>query len=215
MKITDNVYMLDTTAASRAYLVLGEENILIDTGMPGAAKQIRREIEGLGIDIKSIRKILLTHHDVDHLGNAKALLGASKAGLWAPAPDVPYITGEKKRPGVKRVVSVLMRAPKPPVTGTYDRRQNFGGIRAISAPGHTPGHTIFQYHGVVFAGDLLQTRGGKISLLPPFMNWDMNDVKKSVALLKTLEFEWLCPAHGAPVKHDAALDEFLRQFSYS
>jgi glyoxylase-like metal-dependent hydrolase (beta-lactamase superfamily II) len=212
MKITDNVFMLESTAAAHAYLVMGEENILIDTGMPGASKRIIAEIESLGAPVKSIRKILLTHHDVDHIGNAKALLGASKAGLWAPEQDVPFITGEKKRHGIKRFVSAVMFAPKPTVTGTYDRRQNFGGIRAITAPGHTPGHTIFQYHSIVFAGDLLQTGGGKISLLPPFMNWDMDAVKKSVGLLKTLDFEWLCPAHGKPVKRDAAMDVFLGQY---
>jgi glyoxylase-like metal-dependent hydrolase (beta-lactamase superfamily II) len=212
MKITDNVFMLESTTGGHGYLVMGEENILIDTGMPGSSKRIIAEIESLGAPVKSIRKILLTHHDVDHIGNVKPLLAASKAGLWAPAPDVPYITGEKKRPGIKRVVSMLMLAPKPAVTGSYDRRQNFGGIRAIAAPGHTPGHTIFQYHNIVFAGDLVQAGNGKISLLPPFMNWDMNAVKKSVGLLKTLDFEWLCPAHGKPVKHDAAMDAFLAQY---
>jgi glyoxylase-like metal-dependent hydrolase (beta-lactamase superfamily II) len=212
MKITDNVYMLESASSSHVYLVMGEENLLIDTGMPGFSKRIIAELESLGADIKNIRKILLTHHDVDHIGNVKALLKATKAGVWAPAADVPYITGEKKRPGMKRAVSLLMPVKVPDVTGTYDRRQNFGGLRAIPAPGHTPGHTIFLYRNILFAGDLLQTRGGKLSLLPAFMNWDMDEVKKSAALLKTLDFEWLCPAHGQPVKHDAALDQFLEQF---
>ena len=208
MKITDNVTMLDSVKGSHVFLITGTENVLIDTGMPGNAPKIIEELKSLGVDIKSIAKILLTHHDVDHIGSAKALQDASGAALWAPAADIPYITGEQKRPGVKRVVSILMRTKAPKMTGTFDTRKDFGGIRAIAAPGHTPGHTIFHFEDAVFAGDLLQTRGGKLSLLPGFMNWDKDAVRKSVDLLKTLDFKWLLPAHGDPARRDAALEAF-------
>lgn len=74
MTITDSVYMLDSAPSSHVFLVRGAEKILIDTGMPGLSKSIIGELAALGVDIKSIDKILLTHHDVDHIGNTKALL---------------------------------------------------------------------------------------------------------------------------------------------
>jgi glyoxylase-like metal-dependent hydrolase (beta-lactamase superfamily II) len=212
MKITGNVFMLETTTASHAFLIRGNENILIDTGMPGHAGQIADELKSLGVEITSIGRILLTHHDVDHIGSAKALQDMSGAELWAPAEDIPYITGETKRPGIKGVVSALMRPLVPSVTGTYDACRDFGGIVAIHAPGHTPGHTIFLYDRVLFAGDLLRHLKGRFSMLPSYMNWYLRATRESVGLLKTLDFEWLCPAHGAPVRHDAALDRFLEQF---
>ncbi|NLT12958.1 MAG: MBL fold metallo-hydrolase [Clostridiales bacterium] len=213
MKVTDNIFMLEASKYSHVFLVKSDENILIDTGMPGLAGKIAGELQTLGVDIGSVKKILLTHHDVDHIGSAKALREASGAELWAPAPDVPYITGEKKRGGrVKRFASALMRAPKPEITGTYDNRREFCGIQAISAPGHTPGHTIFLYDGVLFAGDLLRHLKGRFGMLPSVTNWYLKDARESVGLLKTLDFEWFCPAHGQPVRKGEALVSFLEQF---
>ena len=212
MKLTDTVYMLDSVKGSHVFLVAGEENVLIDTGMPGNAPKIVDELKPMGVDIASVKKILLTHHDVDHIGSAKALQDLSDAELWAPAADVPFITGEKKRAGVKGVVSSLIRPLVPSVTGTFDACRDFGGIAAISAPGHTPGHTIFLYQNVLFAGDLLRHLKGRFTMLPAYMNWYLKTTRESIGLLKTLDFDWLCPAHGSPVKHDAALDKFLEGF---
>jgi glyoxylase-like metal-dependent hydrolase (beta-lactamase superfamily II) len=213
VKISNNVYMLDSVKGSHVFLVRAKGNVLIDTGMPGNAGRIIEELRTMEVDIKSVAKILLTHHDVDHIGSAKALQEASGAELWAPAFDVPYIMGKKKRDGsVKRFVSTLMRAPKPDVAGTYDGCTDFFDIQAISAPGHTPGHTIFKYGNVIFAGDLLRHLNGRFSMLPAFTNWYLKASRESIGLLKTLEFEWLCPAHGEPVRRDAALDRFLEGF---
>jgi glyoxylase-like metal-dependent hydrolase (beta-lactamase superfamily II) len=212
MKLTENVHMLDSVKGSHVFLVTGRENILIDTGMPGNAGRIAGELRSLGLDMKSIGKILLTHHDVDHIGSAEAIRQASGAELWAPALDVPFIKGETKRPGVKGVISALMCPVAPAVTGTFDSRRDFDGIRAVFAPGHTPGHTIFQYGSVVFAGDLLRHLKGRFSMLPSYMNWYLKATRESIGLLKTLDFDWLCPAHGDPVKRDKELDKFLEGF---
>lgn len=67
------------------------EVFLIDTGMPGHAEQILSELRGLGISPCDIRAIFLTHHDVDHIGNAEYLRQATGAELWAPKEDIPYI----------------------------------------------------------------------------------------------------------------------------
>jgi Zn-dependent hydrolases, including glyoxylases len=226
MKITENVIQLESTRQSHAFLVLGEEHILIDTGMPGLADKILAELDSLGAPPSSIRKILLTHHDVDHMGNAKRLQEATGAELFAPRADLPYITGQKNRPGVKRLITAITRPQVPAVTGVYAQEQRFGAITALHAPGHTPGHTIFRYQStgaagdnsvfagdtIIFAGDLFKYIGGRFRLSPGFMNWDMAEVRKSLSLLKALKFDWLCPAHGNPVQNGPAVQAFLAQF---
>lgn len=212
MKVTENVFMLDCTEGSHVYFIGSEAGILIDTGMPHLAKRILAELAALGAGEGTVRTILLTHHDVDHMGSAKALQEATGAALWAAREDIPYITGEKGRPGVKRVFSALLRPQKPTVSGSFDSGALFGETKPLHTPGHTPGHTIFQYRDVLFTGDLFQTRGGRFSLLPPHMNWDEQAVKNSVALLKKMEFAWLCPAHGRPVQNGPAVQEFLHRF---
>lgn len=73
MKIEENVYALESTKGSYAYLINDKEMILIDTGNPRKFKNILKEIESLNIKPKNIKHILLTHHDVDHIGNAALL----------------------------------------------------------------------------------------------------------------------------------------------
>ncbi len=212
MKITENVFQLESTKRSHIFLILAEENILIDTGMPKPVKEILDELQGLGVAPKSIRTILLTHHDVDHIGNAKQLQEATGADVWAPEEDIPYITGERIRPGVKRVIGAIVRPQKPVIAGTYVTKKRFADVQALRAPGHTPGHTIFQYQGIVFTGDLFKFIDGRFRLFPGFMNWNQNEVKKSLSMLKKMEFEWLLPSHGGPVHNSPAAHDFLAQF---
>ena len=212
MKIADNVYMLDSVKYSHVYLIRTEENILIDTGLPGFAKKILKEIQSMGISLESIKTILLTHHDVDHVGNARKLQETTHAKIWAPEEDVPYITGEKNRTGIKRVVQTIIRPEKPIISGCYAANQKFGEVQAIYTPGHTPGHTIFKFHDVLFTGDLFKVLNGRFQIMPKSMNWDHEQVRKSIALLKNIEFEWLCPSHGDPIKYGPVVNEFLSRY---
>lgn len=212
MKITENVHLLESTKRSHVYLIEGEDNMLIDTGMPGLAEQILGELQGLGAAPNTIQTILLTHHDVDHIGNAERLVKATGAALWAPREDAPYITGEINRPGVKRIIQAIIRPQKPAAPRCYSPNQRFGEVRAIHAPGHTPGHTIFAYRDALFTGDLFKIIKGRFHLMPKFMNWDQNEVKKSISLIKGLEFEWLCPSHGRPIQNGPIVRDFLSQY---
>ena len=212
MQITDTVFQLEAARYSHVFFIRSDENLLIDTSLPGSAGAILAELRRLGAAPDSIRAILLTHHDVDHIGNAKRLQEATGAALWAPGEDIPYITGEKSRPGLKRVIGAVARTGKPVLAGPYAEGQRFGEVLALRAPGHTPGHTIFQYRDVVFTGDLFQFTGSRFRVLPGFMTWDQAALRRSLSMLKGLTFEWLCPSHGKPVRNGPAVQAFLAQF---
>ncbi len=212
MEIIKNVNMLEYTEQSHVYLIQGEENILIDAGFPGRSEKILEGLKKLEIDIKSIKHILLTHHDVDHVGNAKALEDSLEAQLWAPKEDIPYILGEIKRPGIKRIVQSIVKYKTPFVDNYYSENQQIGEIRVIKAPGHTPGHVIFAYKNVLFTGDLFKIKKGKARIMPKLMNWDHEELKKSIGRLRELEFEWICPAHGEPVRRDSEWEKFIEKY---
>ncbi|MDP4145915.1 MAG: MBL fold metallo-hydrolase [Bacillota bacterium] len=208
MEIIKGVHMLECTGRSRVYLIQGEENILIDTSLPipRLADKIVEEVKSLGIDIKSIKHILLTHHDVDHVGNAAALQKLTGAALWAPKEDVPYINGELKRPGVKKIVQILVKYEIPKVDKTYAHDQVIGDIAVINTPGHTPGHASFLYKNVIFTGDLFKVKNEDFKTMPKFMNYNQLLVKKSLEKIKDLEFDWVCPSHGSPIKRNDRLE---------
>lgn len=101
MEIVKNVHMLECTEMSHVYLIQAEENILIGAGFPGLTEKIVNEIETIGINARSIKHILLTHHDIDHIGNAKSLKDITGATLWASIEDTPYINGKINRQGIR------------------------------------------------------------------------------------------------------------------
>jgi glyoxylase-like metal-dependent hydrolase (beta-lactamase superfamily II) len=200
MEVTKQVHLLDAATGSHVYLVLGAEPVLIDTGFPGRSQGIVANLAALGLKPNDIAHILLTHHDVDHVGNAKALQQLSGANLWAPQIDVPYIHGELNRPGIKRIVQTLIRVDKPHVDKIYAEGQKIGSIEVIPTPGHTPGHVSLLYGDILFAGDLVRSNKGKLNAFPAMMTWNTSEYKKSLKHAGTLSFEIVCPAHGLPVK---------------
>jgi len=197
MEIIKDVYMLESTKGNYAYLINGEEPVLIDTCLPGKSKQIIKEMSDLGI---SPKHIFLTHHDVDHIGNAKALQEYTGAKLWSSKEDLPFINGEKNRSGMKRIIQSIIRVEKPKVDALFTDKQDFLSIEVIYTPGHTPGHVSFLYKKILFAGDLLSNKNGSVKLLPGFGNWNNEILKSSVEKIKLLDFDWLCPAHGEPIQ---------------
>ena len=77
MKLCDHIWLLESSRAQgnvpgfHCYLVKDSEGLtMIDTSLPGRNKAIREEIESLGFEIGDLKRIFLTHTDIDHIGNA-------------------------------------------------------------------------------------------------------------------------------------------------
>jgi glyoxylase-like metal-dependent hydrolase (beta-lactamase superfamily II) len=199
MEITQGVHLLQSTKGSYVYLILGEEPILIDTSFPGRSTAILTELQTLGLKPTDLAHILLTHHDVDHIGSAKALQQVTGAKLWAPQEDLPYILGQCNRPGLKRLVQTIVKVEVPQVDATYTPGQRISGIEVIPTPGHTPGHVSFLSGETLFCGDLVMSRKGKLRPVP-FMTWNQAALKRSLSEVRRFSFAWVCTAHGEPVQ---------------
>lgn len=212
MEIVKGVHMLECTQGSHVYLIQGEENILIDAGMPGLGQKIVNELKTIGIEPKSVKHILLTHHDVDHIGNAKFLKDITGAALWASDEDIPYINGEINRQGLKRIIQTVVRYEKPFVDRSYSADQHFKNIVVIKTPGHTPGHVIFAYKNVLFTGDLFKNKKGNLNIMPKFMNWDHKELEKSLGIIKKIEFDLICPSHGLPFHRNERWERFINEY---
>lgn len=209
MEVVKGVHLIESAKGSFVYLILGQEPVLIDTGMQGKASKILAELEQLGIKPSDIAHILLTHHDVDHIGNAKYFQSISGAKLWASATDKSYIEGVAKRPGFKHLLSVVMHPQIPQIDATYEPGQTIGDLEVIPTPGHTPGHVSVLFEDTLFAGDLVTSSKNKIKAAPAFLTWDKAALKKSLAEVGRRSFDWVCPAHGYPIQRGNLWDTFL------
>lgn len=210
MQIVPGVYSLDCAKRSHVFFI-EKESALIDTGIPGQADAILNELKSLGFAPGAVKTILLTHHDVDHTGNVKRLQEATGATVFLGKEDIPYLMKEKSRPGVKRYIQKLLRAAPPKSCEELRDQAEIGNIRACHAPGHTPGHHIFQYRELLFTGDLFKVKEGGPTNMAPRMNDDTGRLNASIGLLRRLSFEWVCPSHGTPIKNNGTLQQFITE----
>ncbi len=213
MKISDEVYLLDSTKGNYVYLILAKEIILIDTGLPKNGKGILNELKSMDIKPHDIKHILITHDDVDHVGSLALLEKASEAKIWASKEDIPHIIGELNRHVIKRILNYLVKLEKPENINPYPKHGMIGDIEAIYTPGHTVGHTCLLYKDIMFVGDLFRTKNGEITPGHSFANWNNQIIKESISKIDEYDFEWICPAHGEPIKRDDHLKDFIKKIS--
>ena len=87
------------------------------------------------------------------------------------------------------------------------------GLAVIHVPGHTPG-SIALYdpkRKVLFTGDTLRYRDGKVEGPPKKFTMDPERVQQSIEKLKSLDFDIMLGGHGEPLKHDASAK--VREFT--
>lgn len=200
MKLAGNVHLLESTKGAYVYLIKGEESILVDTGLSFLGAGILRELEAMKVPLQSIRHILLTHYDLDHIGNAVMLQKRTGAKLWTSEEDAPYILGKKPRPGFKKYLPLLFRVKVPETISTFHDGDTIAGLRVIHTPGHTPGHVCLLYGEMLFAGDLVKNDKGRLIPYPAGWNWDNAMMQDSIRKMSGFPFRWVCPAHGRPVE---------------
>ncbi len=194
------VYQLTSTRGSYAYLILDPVPILIDTGFPGRGKAMIQEMQAIGLSVTQIQHIVITHYDVDHIGNLAYLAEQSSAEVWWPQVDEPYILGTKPRPGIKRFIAQWVKTRLPDHYQSVSAGEHVGSLTAISSPGHTPGHLAYAGPGFIAVGDALMTKKGRLKPSPKILSWNVGESLQSArTLLERGQGLWILPAHGEPV----------------
>jgi len=76
------------------YLAVGDVTTLIDTGPkdPTTLAVLRDELSARGLGIRDIRRIVITHAHVDHLGLAAQITAESGACVWAHSRNLWWLT---------------------------------------------------------------------------------------------------------------------------
>ena len=135
------------------------ETLMIDAGYN--YDRLAEKMGWLDIDPASIRHILITHQDTDHVGAVEKDGGGlfSKAKLYLSETENRYLTGETRR-------KVCFGLYKLPMVQTDNERVlltdgqvlRFGGIQVecLLVPGHTWGHMVYLIdEAYLFTGDAL------------------------------------------------------------
>jgi glyoxylase-like metal-dependent hydrolase (beta-lactamase superfamily II) len=217
-RINEHAIQLTRMGFVNCYLVRESDGFtLIDTGLSGSEKDILAAAESAGAPI---RRILLTHAHVDHVGSVDALAAA--------LPGVELIANERSLPLLRKPADKSLRPDEPqdgfggglpgittPVTHLVEDGELYGSLRVIATPGHIPGHLAFldERDGTLYAGDELVAIG-RLAIcgwtpwyfpLPGWVMWSRPLALASARRLLDYPIQRYACGHGAV--HEGGVDD--------
>ncbi len=208
MEIFPDVHWLDL-GVSNVYWGVDQDGLtLIDAGMPRQSHKILSAIRQLGYSPSSLRRILITHADIDHAGSLAALVKATGAAVYAGSDTAAHLRQGRSPEHMPRLMQSLASffrygsVTQVTEMADGDELPCLGGLKIIASPGHTLEHHAFfsPSKGVLFAGDALNTRGKRLNLTPRRITADMTLARQSARLLLSLRPTLLACGHGRPLR---------------
>lgn len=138
----------------------GRQRVLVDTGAAGfgaTTGRLARLLHEAGIDRRSIDVVVLTHGHPDHIGGnldesgapafprARHVMFAQEWSYWDAGPTLDELPADD---WLKQLILSTAGRNLPPIRRQLDLLTQdevlVPGIRAIAAPGHTPGHMVLE-----------------------------------------------------------------------
>ncbi len=215
MKIIDNVFVVPRVVANTYILIDDGGLTLIDAGLPRSEKKILAFVAKLGFYPSDVKRIILTHSDLDHIGALAALQKATGARTYASQVEADAIAaGEPSRQissngsSLRRIlfmlVGPLFKVKPFQVDEILVEGQTLpvlGGLRVVETPGHTPDHISLYAPavGVLFCGDSMVTDETGIHGSRPAVTWDQARAKESARKQAELGASIVCSGHGPVV----------------
>ena len=203
MKMADGVFKVDGVRVANVYLVVTQDGLLlVDTGMPGNARRILRFIEGLGRQPRDLRDIVLTHCDIDHVGNVAELKRRTGARVAILELDVAVLSGEQRpQKGGLAMVALYRLLRFRPIAPDLRLRDGdtIGGLQVMHVAGHTAvSIALLRNDGVVFSGDaLLSDTHGNVLPPDPRLALDPAQALLSAEMIGARRAGLLLAGHGA------------------
>jgi glyoxylase-like metal-dependent hydrolase (beta-lactamase superfamily II) len=172
---------------------------LIDTGLPGAHAAIEKYLAHIKVEPTAVKKILLTHLHLDHVGSLKPVANRTHARTYAHWIEAAYIALDPPYGGPGS-------DPREPFTvdETFkdgDTIDAAGGLIAYHTPGHTPGHTSYYQpeRKLLFTGDLFFADEEEVTLTHPEYTHHTPTALISARRMTQLSVDSLMTYHGGPI----------------
>lgn len=138
------------------------ELILIDCGYPDSIKKLEHAMNRLGLSLGQLTKIIITHHDHDHMGALREIKDQyPSVQILCSVEQAPYVTGQCKSLRLAQAEAIQDTLPEDekenglqfqkfvasiqPVDHVTTIKSGAilpvcGGLEILDTKGHMPGH---------------------------------------------------------------------------
>lgn len=200
-------------------IVLNNELTLVDTGYVQFLPLIEEAIVEQGYDLASLKNIIITHYDDDHIGSlydfkqkyptvrliaskkeSSYISGAVKSERLTQAEAMlENMVGEEREFGewFIRQLKNLKHAAIDETVQDGDMILN-GACRVIATPGHTSGHISLYFPSLqsVITGDAAVNEGDKLAIANPQFCLDIEAAEQSLQKVIDLQVNTYYCYHG-------------------
>jgi glyoxylase-like metal-dependent hydrolase (beta-lactamase superfamily II) len=216
MKITERIHALKHTFIIPAapelnlerfvysFIIFGKKYIyLIDSGVSSSGKSIINYIKNIGLDVKNIRSLFLTHSHPDHIGSAKYIQEISGCKIFAHINERDWIEDVSKQffdrpvPGFKSLVNGSVQIDQFLGDNEKIELEENLSIKIFHTPGHSEGSVslLLEDENALFCGDSILLPGE----LPIYENFSETissvDKLKQISGVKILLSSWDEPVY--------------------
>ncbi len=212
-----------TNALHPTLILDGDVALLVDTGLPNTLDQLSAELARFGVTPDHLTAVLITHHDIDHIGNLKALKTLNpQMSVITSEGEVDFVEGKVQAQKLQDIASgalviaedqkawaetltrvfPTLSTPVDDVVQDGDVLTIADGIEVIATPGHTLGHISLYHHATqtLITGDALNLNQGQLNGPNPRMTHDLELAKASLKKLAAYPIQRILCFHGGLIE---------------
>lgn len=219
IEIARGLHRIGADVVNSYLIVDGDDLTIIDAGLPRYWHLLTNELDAIGKTLDSVRALILTHGDTDHIGFAARLHREKGIAAYIHTADV-----ERAHLKVKKRATGWGPVKIGPLAGFlwYSARQgglrippakhlqtvNDGDVldvpgapRIIHTPGHTPGSVSVHVRALdaLLVGDAMTTRNVLTGVTGPKsapFTLEPAEALQSLDRLERVDATWVLPGHG-------------------
>ncbi len=201
-----------------------KDMILVDCGYVGFLPMIENAFSDEGLEMKDLTKIIITHHDHDHMGSLRAIKEKyPHVSIISSRKEKAFIAGEMKAIRLEQAeklqetlpdehkafgqafCEMLKRVEPCRVDMTVSGGEMFdwcGGCEIIDTSGHTPGHIslYLKEHNTIITGDAAVLEEGRLAVANPQYAFNLKKAEESLKKLMEYEADTYICYHGGIYK---------------
>ena len=216
-----------------------KEVVLVDCGYPHFMEKIEEQLVKIGLSLSRVTKLIITHHDHDHMGSLKEIAEKYPSiKILCSKEQEPYVTGKSKslrlvqaenlqdalpenqKEAGRAFISFISSVESVKEVHTVRIGELIdccGGIEIVDTKGHMPGHISLyvRQEKTLITGDALIVENGKLCIALPQYALNIKDAQDSVKALLDYDIEKVICYHGGVYDKDVrdSLLEIVSQFS--